>query len=92
MGISMIVRKAFRPGGSGSPLLEPGSPFEASTETQAKLCRAMGWCENAPAGYVAPAPAAEPTDDEPPRRVAKKAAKKTSSKRGTYSRRDLTAE
>jgi hypothetical protein len=48
MSVQMIVKKAFRPGGSGSPLLEPGSSFVAGSESQARLCRAMGWCVDAP--------------------------------------------
>jgi hypothetical protein len=108
MGIPMIVKKAFRPGGSGSALVQPGSAFEASDKQQARLCRAMGWCEDAPAASAAPS--SKQGDDagaatgyggggyyatrETKAPVAKKvAAKKTASKAGgTYSRRDMTAE
>jgi len=48
MGVKMIVLKAFRPGGSGSAEVRPGSLFVASTEAQAKLWRAIGFCEDAP--------------------------------------------
>jgi hypothetical protein len=48
MGIAMIVKKAFRPGGSGSAELQPGSPFVASGQTQARLFRVLGFCEDAP--------------------------------------------
>lgn len=98
MGIAMIVKKAFRPGGSGSKLLEPGSPFVSDSESQARLCRAMGWCEDAPPAPAA-APAAPPPADETPKRAYHRkvveadtpapAAKKTTR---TYQRRDMTAE
>lgn len=95
MGVQMIVKKAFRPGGSGSAELKPGSLFVADGEQQAKLCRAMGWCSDAPA-VVAPLVVAE----EPPKRTYTRkvveaeeaqapAAKKTPR---AYHRRDLRAE
>lgn len=96
MGVSMIVRKAFRPGGSGSPLLPVGSPFEASTEAQAKLCRAMGWCENAPATAAAEVVAPASTYSYEPRIYAAKktAAKKVAAKKTSsfYERRDMRAD
>lgn len=48
MGISMIAKKAFRPKGSGSPLIQPGSPFEASGESQARSFHALKFADYAP--------------------------------------------
>lgn len=101
MGIPMIVKKAFRPGGSGSAIVQPGSPFEASDKQQANLCRAMGWCEDAPANATAgtDASAGQGGGTYATRAPAKKtaakkvAAKKTSSASGgTYARRDMRAD
>lgn len=91
MGIAMIVKKAFRPRGSGSPLLEPGSPFEALGESEARSFRALGFAEDAPKEETAPPP-------KPVRTYTKKVveteaevpAVKTS--RRSYLRRDLTAD
>jgi hypothetical protein len=87
MGVLMIVKKAFRPGGSGSPLLEPGSPFVAGSESQAKLCRAMGWCVDAPV-----APDVVPIAVEPKRTYTRKVVEAEVPAKRTYKRRDLSAE
>jgi hypothetical protein len=97
MGIPMIVKKAFRPKGSGSPLLKPGSVFEASNKQQANLAKAMGWCDFSatPAAVVEVAAKSESyatkAETARPPAAKKVAAKKTTGK-GWYSRRDLTAE
>jgi hypothetical protein len=52
MSISMIAKKAFRPGGSGSPEVQPGSPFEVPGQTLRRLYTVLGWAEDAPAATV----------------------------------------
>jgi hypothetical protein len=102
MGVKMIVKKAFRPAGSGSPMLEPGSPFVADSESQAKLCRAMGWCEYAPAEEVKIVPF-EPPKRTYTRKVVEPVVEPTAEPekveptsenppRRRYQRRDLTAK
>ena len=91
MGVPMIVKKEFRPGGSGSKLLKVGSSFVADSESQAKLCRAMGWCEDAPEPRAEPVTRAmQPAEDgggyltramTPFRPAAKKVAAKKTAKR-----------
>jgi hypothetical protein len=98
MSVQMIVKKAFRPGGSGSPLLEPGSSFVAGSESQAKLCRAMGWCVDAVPELGTPPPKTGWAEV-----VAVTVAKRTYTRKvvdaeesvpakRTYKRRDLTAD
>lgn len=97
MSISMIVKKAFRPGGSNSALLDPGSPFEASGTSRARAYRALGLAEDAPARTAAAAPqtyqrrdlTAQPAAATVPAEAAPTAAKTTTPRR-TYARRDLT--
>lgn len=104
MGIAMIVKKSFRPRGSGSAALKPGSPFEASDKAQANLCRVMGWCEDAPARAASAPEPARDTDHSagtyetramqafPERTAAKKIAAKKTAAKSAYGRRDLRAE
>lgn len=99
MGIPMIVTKAFRPGGSGSPELQPGARFTAPGQSLARTYRAMGWAEDAPPPEPEPQP-------EPPKRTytrrdmmaeAPKAEPKaeeadSDKPKRRYTRRNLTAE
>jgi len=88
MSVSMIVKKAFRPGGSNSPLLHPGNSFEASGHSQAKLYRALGWAQDAPVEVKL----SEPKRETPPP-VPAVPMKRTYTKRtATYQTRDMVAE
>lgn len=98
MSIPMIVKKAFRPGGSNSPKLEPGSPFEASGRSQARAYRALGWAEEAPPQTVT-APTYQRRDmraeelgsnESAPAPATNVPAKKVAAKR-VYARRDFAA-
>jgi hypothetical protein len=94
MGIKMIVKKAFRPGGSGSPLLQSGSPFEAPGESLARTYRAMGWAEDAPPPAPAPAPFAPPAYTRRVMKAEEPEADKEVPVKTTrrYQRRDMTAK
>jgi hypothetical protein len=84
MSISMIAKKAFRPGGSGSPEVQPGSPFEVPGQTLRRLYTDLGWAEDAPAATVPTVPFPAPVyADEP---VA------TPTVRRRYQRRNMVAE
>lgn len=48
MGIPMIVKKPFRPTGSGSAMRKVGDPYTAQDERQARLFRTLGLAEDAP--------------------------------------------
>lgn len=100
MRVPMIVTKAFRPGGSNSPQLQPGDAFEATTEGMARLVRAMGWCKDG-----SPEPEPEPPKvnryqrraivaEAPESAEPEAAADETPApaKKRAYKRRDLTAE